>query len=51
MKCPNCNCRDVGKVASNQFYCWECFVMFSFDHRQRPQLFEVDPEGTLVALE
>lgn len=51
MQCPNCNCRDTGKVATNQYYCWECFVLFSFDSNSRPRLYEVDPEGTLVALD
>lgn len=51
MECPNCNSRDTGKVGGNQWYCWNCFVMFSFDSKMRPRLFEVDTEGTLVALE
>ena len=38
MVCPNCTSRDTGKVGSNQWYCWNCFVMFSFDSKMRPRL-------------
>ncbi|MDD2283125.1 MAG: hypothetical protein PHW26_08045 [Eubacteriales bacterium] len=51
MECPKCKSRDTGKVANNQYYCWNCFVLFSFDNKMRPCLYEVDTEGTLVALE
>jgi hypothetical protein len=48
MRCPNCNCRDIGKIGSNQYYCWGCFMEFNIagDH---VQLFQVEEDGTLVA--
>ncbi|HOB35624.1 MAG: hypothetical protein GX090_08600 [Firmicutes bacterium] len=51
MECPNCSSRDTGRVGNNQYYCWNCFVLFSFDSKRRPRLYEVDTEGTLTALE
>lgn len=46
MRCPNCNCRDIGKIGSNQYYCWECFVEFSVSGDEI-KLFQVEEDGSL----
>lgn len=46
MRCPNCNCRDIGKIGTNQYYCWECFVEFSVNGEQ-VKLFNVEEDGSL----
>ncbi|SES63877.1 hypothetical protein [Anaerobranca gottschalkii] len=52
MFCPVCNSKEIGKVANNQYYCWQCFVLFNVDSKNSVTgVFEVDDEGTLVALE
>lgn len=47
MRCPNCNCRDIGKIGSNQFYCWECFVEFNVTGNE-VKLFQVEEDGSLI---
>ncbi|WP_018133500.1 hypothetical protein [Effusibacillus pohliae] len=46
MRCPNCNCRDIGKIGTNQYYCWECFVEFSMIGEQ-VKLYQVEEDGSL----
>lgn len=46
MRCPNCNCRDIGKIGTNQFYCWECFVEFNVVGDD-VKLFQVEEDGSL----
>lgn len=46
MRCPNCNCRDIGKIGSSQYYCWECFVEFSISGDE-VKLFQVEEDGSL----
>jgi hypothetical protein len=49
-RCPHCNCRDIGKIGTNQFYCWGCFVEFSVNADNEVKLYQVEEDGSLVAL-
>jgi len=40
----------VGRVGSDQYYCWNCFMEFNFN-KGKVNLFEVAEDGTLVAIE
>lgn len=51
MKCPNCQCKDVGKIGSSQFYCWNCFVEFAAQDTQVEHVFQVEEDGTLSSLD
>lgn len=50
MRCPHCNCRDIGKIGANQFYCWGCFIEFSVSGEE-VRVYEVAEDGSLVAVE
>jgi hypothetical protein len=50
MRCPHCNCRDVGKIGANQFYCWGCFMEFNISGDEI-RVYEVAEDGSLVAVE
>jgi hypothetical protein len=50
MRCPHCNCRDVGKIGANQFYCWGCFMEFNVSGND-VRVYEVAEDGSLVAVE
>jgi len=50
MRCPACGCVDVGRVGSNQFYCWNCFLEFSINSRQQVKFFYVQEDGNLLQL-
>ncbi|MCL6548266.1 MAG: hypothetical protein K6T30_05085 [Alicyclobacillus sp.] len=50
MRCPHCNCRDVGKIGANQFYCWSCFMEFNVAGEE-VRVYEVAEDGSLVAVE
>jgi len=50
MRCPVCGQKLVGRLGTNQFFCWNCFVEF---HRFREsfRVYAIDQEGGLKALE
>lgn len=50
MKCPVCRGLQVGRVANDQYYCWNCFLEFNFN-AGKVNLFEVAEDGSLVAIE
>ncbi|ASS74730.1 hypothetical protein CIG75_06915 [Tumebacillus algifaecis] len=47
-RCPHCNCRDIGKIGTYQFYCWGCFMEFSVTGDE-VKLFQVEEDGSLIA--
>jgi hypothetical protein len=47
-RCPHCNCRDIGKIGTQQFYCWGCFMEFSVSGDE-VKVFQVEEDGSLVA--
>ncbi len=50
IKCPVCGGLQVGRVGSDQYYCWNCFLEFNF-RQGSLNLYEVAEDGTLVAME
>lgn len=40
----------MGKVGSEQYYCWNCYLEFNFQ-KNRVNLYEVAEDGTLIAME
>lgn len=46
-ECPLCSNKFVGKVGSNQFYCWECCVEF-FVKKDKTLVYKVCDDGTLL---
>ena len=50
MRCPVCNSIDVGKVETDQYYCWNCLHGFSLKGVDGFSAYYVDEEGALVSL-
>lgn len=50
IKCPVCRGLQVGRVGSDQYYCWNCYLEFNFS-RGQVNLFEVAEDGSLMATE
>ncbi|MBP2018307.1 hypothetical protein J2Z79_001708 [Symbiobacterium terraclitae] len=50
MRCPNCGGRSIGRVGSEQYYCWDCCVEFN-TARGAVRIYHLDPGGDLVAAE
>lgn len=50
LSCPNCQSRDIGKIANNQYYCWKCFIELTVqgDHLA---LHQVEEDGSLSSLD
>ncbi|HEY3423308.1 MAG TPA: hypothetical protein VGL27_00820 [Negativicutes bacterium] len=45
--CPVCGRRGIGKVGSEQYYCWDCCVEFVVSG-QEIKIFSVEVDGTLT---
>lgn len=50
MNCPVCKSGSVGRVGTEQYYCWECCVEFSVG-KKGLEVFVLDSEGGLTLLE
>lgn len=50
MHCPNCRCKDIGKIGSNQYYCWNCFVEMTLV-KGKLSVHQVEEDGTLSSLD
>ena len=48
--CPFCHSKSVGKIGSNQFYCWDCCIEF-LEQKDDVLMFEVTDDGGLSVLE
>lgn len=49
LKCPNCRCKDIGKIGSQQYYCWGCCIEFSMDD-QSMDIYQIEEDGSLSSL-
>lgn len=50
LRCPACGGLQVGKVGSDQFYCWNCYLEFNFQ-KGKVNLYEVAEDGSLIAMD
>ncbi len=50
MRCPHCQCRDIGKIGANQFYCWCCFKEFNVSGEE-VRVYDVAEDGSLVSVD
>ena len=48
--CPNCSSKDIGKIGTNQYYCWNCFVEMSMSGNQISSIYQVEEDGSLESL-
>jgi hypothetical protein len=49
-RCPNCHSHDLGKVGTNQLYCWHCFIEMTTADNQIVSVFQVEEDGSLTSL-
>ncbi|MBU2700914.1 putative nucleic acid-binding Zn ribbon protein [Sporomusaceae bacterium BoRhaA] len=45
--CPVCGRRGIGKVGTDQYYCWDCCVEF-IEKNGQVEVFTIEDDGTLV---
>lgn len=48
--CPRCAGRNVGRVGSGQFYCWDCFIEFAVSYRGI-RMYQVGIDGELSRID
>lgn len=49
MNCPVCGSHDLGRIAPDHYYCWDCFVEIDASGSES-RAFTVDPEGVLIPI-
>lgn len=50
LRCPNCNGKDIGKIGTQQYYCWTCFVEMTIT-KNKITLHEIEADGSLCSLD
>ena len=50
LKCPVCRGLQVGRVGSDQYYCWNCYLEFNVA-KGKTNLYQVAEDGSLIAME
>lgn len=50
VRCPNCESHDLGKVGTNQYYCWSCFIELTVVNDEVSAVYQVEEDGTLSSL-
>ncbi|MCL8207635.1 MAG: hypothetical protein K6V97_06135 [Actinomycetia bacterium] len=50
VQCPACRGKNVGRVGTGQFYCWDCFVEFAVSARGL-RLYRVEIDGELSRID
>jgi ribosomal protein L37AE/L43A len=51
MRCPNCQSKDLGKIAAGQYYCWNCFIELTVANDGKVSLNQVEEDGSLTSLD
>lgn len=50
MKCPNCLGKNLGKIAADHFYCWNCFIELTVSEGYFV-MNQVEEDGSLTSLD
>ncbi|PWA12525.1 hypothetical protein DCC39_05810 [Pueribacillus theae] len=50
MKCPNCFSKNLGKIANNHYYCWNCFIELTIADNHFV-MNQVEEDGSLTSLD
>ncbi|MFC3039149.1 hypothetical protein ACFOGI_02645 [Virgibacillus xinjiangensis] len=50
MRCPNCNGKDLGRIGTQQYYCWTCFIEMAVE-KNRLSVHQVESDGSLSSLD
>ncbi|HLS07594.1 hypothetical protein [Lentibacillus sp.] len=48
--CPNCRGKDIGKIGTQQFYCWNCFIELTV-FNEKLTIYQVEADGSLSSLD
>lgn len=48
-RCPNCGGKDIGKIGSQNYYCWTCFIEMSVFNNELT-IHQVESDGSLSSL-
>lgn len=50
MKCPNCQSKNLGRIGTDQYYCWNCFIELAIVDG-KVSLSQVEEDGSLTSLD
>ncbi|WP_338754797.1 hypothetical protein [Bacillus sp. FJAT-52991] len=48
--CPNCQGKEIGKIGTTQYYCWNCFIELSIAD-DLISVHQVEEDGSLSSLD
>ncbi|GAK11335.1 hypothetical protein JCM19039_1022 [Geomicrobium sp. JCM 19039] len=50
MHCPNCMWKNIGKIGTNQYYCWKCCIELVVQD-ETLSVYQVEEDGSLSSLD
>ncbi|OZI13134.1 hypothetical protein CEW92_03135 [Bacillaceae bacterium SAS-127] len=50
LTCPNCQGKEIGKIGTTQYYCWNCFIELSVID-DLISVHQVEEDGSLSSLD
>lgn len=50
LSCPNCRSKDIGKIGSNHYYCWGCYIELTVS-KGIIHTHQVEEDGSLSSLD
>lgn len=50
LRCPNCNSHDLGKIATDQLYCWHCFIEMTTSNEKISCVYQIEEDGSRSSL-
>lgn len=49
MRCPNCESKNLGKIGTHQFYCWNCCLELWVEDG-KVNIHQIEEDGSLSSL-
>ncbi len=49
LHCPNCKTKNIGKIGSQHYYCWGCFIELRLENNIL-HMDQVEEDGSLSSL-
>ncbi|MBP2077487.1 MULTISPECIES: hypothetical protein [Oceanobacillus] len=50
LRCPNCNGKDIGKIGTQDYYCWTCFIEMTVTSNEL-MVHQIEADGSLSSLD
>ncbi|WP_067727320.1 hypothetical protein [Oceanobacillus damuensis] len=50
LRCPNCNGKDIGKIGTQDYFCWTCCIEMTVSGNEL-MVHQIESDGSLSSLD